>query len=905
MTDSPDPAAGRANDIVHNDGPIIDGYRDFSRLGQGGFAVVYKAYQERFDRVVAVKVLTIDLDDRARERFIRECQAAGKLSTHPNVVTVLDAGVAADGRPFMTTELMERGSIWDWIERNGPMPLVDALQVGVKMCGALSVVHAAGILHRDVKPHNILVSGYGEPGLSDFGISAVGMGTAGARATMAFTPEYTPPEILEGRPPEPSMDVYSLGATVYALLTSLPPFVSREDEALLPFIRRLMNDPVPPLSPAIAPPEVVDVLAVAMAKDPSDRFQTAEAFGERLQQLQASLGHPITPMLTKSDAGAVDPTAGIELLLRSSTTNVISPTVAAPPAKRNGPWIAAAAVVLVIGLVAAALALGRSNTSPDGSGSLASGPAGGSSTGATLAGGGAAPNAATPTQGGTLRVALRDSIIGLHPTTSGINPSNMAILTAVTDPLVRITNDDVEPVLAERLEANADLTVWTLTIRDGITFHDGSVLDAAAVADSLNDIAQNVVVKPLIGPVQTIAATDSRTVVFTLSSPWSALPAALTTGWGSVLKRGNNGDGPNAPEVLIGTGPFRMTSGLGQSKNGVRLARNDTYWADKPFLDGLEFRLIPSEEERINALEKGEIDALFTSEPATMNRLRPRFPTIAQLGAIVDYVVINTTVEPFDDARLRQAMALAIDRTALVAATGDPMLPASTADIMASYAPAGTSPPTADIARARLLVAAWVADQRGKPLTQGKKPAIKMASILNHSSSKLGPPLKRMWEDVGFAVDTTAVEAAQMTADLLAGNRNPNANGNSRPRDDATVAALNYIAIPQDPDLFYPFVHTDTGPSAKVFSLNLARIADPAVDAALEDGRTTADLAARRTAYAALVSRLDEVNGYLFLTREPYAMVANPEVLGLRPELEADLVRGGAVPWPTRLGLVP
>ncbi len=903
MTDTPDPTAGSPHHSPANDGPMITGYRDLSPLGQGGFAVVYKAYQERFDRVVAVKVLTIDLDERSRERFIRECQAAGKLSTHPNVVTVLDAGVAADGRPFMTTELMERGSIWDWIERNGPMPLVDALQVGVKMCGALSVVHAAGILHRDVKPHNILVSGYGEPALADFGISAVGMGTAGARATMAFTPEYTPPEILEGRPPEPSMDVYSLGATIYALLTGLPPFVSGEDEALLPFIRRLMNDPVPPLPPTLAPPEVVAVLAVAMAKDPTERFQTAEAFGEQLQQLQASLGHPITPMLTKSDPGASDPTAGIELLLRSSTTNVISPTIAGPPAKSNGPWIAAAAVVVVLGLVVAALVFGRSNSPPDGSGSLASGQPVASSTGGTTTDGAAAPNAATPTSGGTLRVALRDPIIGLHPTTSGINPSNMAILTAVTDPLVRLTNGEVEAVLAESLEPNADLTVWTLKIRQGVTFHDGTPLDAQAVAESLNDIAQNVMVKPLIGPVQTISPTDTKTVVFTLSSPWSALPAALTTGWGSVLKRGTKSDGPNAPEVLVGTGPFRMTSGLAQPKSGVRLERHDGYWGAKPLLDGLEFRLIPSEEERISALEKGEIDALFTSEPATMNRLRARFPTITQLGAIVDYVVINTAVEPFDDVRLRQAMALAIDRTALVTASGSPMLPASTADILGPFAPPGSTPPTPDIAKARSLVAAWVTDQRGKGPSQGKKPAIKMASILNHSSSKLSDPLKRMWEGVGFAVDVTAVEPQQMTADLLAGNRVPNANGNGRLRDDATSAALNFLAIPQDPDLFYPFVHTDSGPNAKAFSLNLARIADPAVDAALEAGRDSSDSNARRTAYATLTSRLDEVNGYLFLTREPYAMVTDTEVLGLGPDLEADLVRGGAIPWPTRLGV--
>src|SRR6185436_11540945 len=125
-------------------------------------------------------------------------------------------------------------SLGDWLEDHGAMPLADVLQVGVKICGALTAVHAAGILHRDIKPQNILVSAYGEPALADFGVSAVGMGAGVASATMAFTPEYTAPEVLEGQPPAPEMDVYSLGSALYTLLAGEPAHPHDDTEGLLP-----------------------------------------------------------------------------------------------------------------------------------------------------------------------------------------------------------------------------------------------------------------------------------------------------------------------------------------------------------------------------------------------------------------------------------------------------------------------------------------------------------------------------------------------------------------------------------------------------------------------------------------------------------------------------------------------
>jgi hypothetical protein len=143
-------------------GPVMDqpevrvsvaGYRDLVRVGSGGFSMVYRAYQEAFDRTVAVKVLTVELvDETAQRRFQRECRASGRLSNHPNIVTVLDSGFTDDGRPYITTEFMTHGALSDRLEAQGPYPVAEVLEIGVLMCSALAAVHAAGILHRDIKP---------------------------------------------------------------------------------------------------------------------------------------------------------------------------------------------------------------------------------------------------------------------------------------------------------------------------------------------------------------------------------------------------------------------------------------------------------------------------------------------------------------------------------------------------------------------------------------------------------------------------------------------------------------------------------------------------------------------------------------------------------------------------------
>lgn len=272
----------------------VPGYRVLEQVGEGGFSVVYRAHQERLDRMVALKVLSIgSVDDAAMRRFQRESRITGRLSDHPNIVTVLDTGTTRAGRPYIAMEYFEHGALTDRLAREGPLPVADVLRIGVKMAGALAATHETDVLHRDVKPQNVLLSRYGEPALADFGIARLVDGFD-ATHTQAFTPHHAAPEVLEGRQPGVGGDIYSLGSTLYQLLAGQPAFKGPAGEGIALLMLRILNDAPPPIPRGDVPPRVADVIGRAMAKTPEQRFATAVEFAQGLQRVQAELGLPVT-----------------------------------------------------------------------------------------------------------------------------------------------------------------------------------------------------------------------------------------------------------------------------------------------------------------------------------------------------------------------------------------------------------------------------------------------------------------------------------------------------------------------------------------------------------------------------------------------------------------------------------
>ncbi len=261
----------------HGTGPDVPaGYTDVQQLARGGFAVVYRAHDERFDRTVALKVLTLDgLDERILRRFRAECMATGRVSAHPHIVTVYDAGTTPGHRPWLSMEFCSGGTMADRVEREGAMKVPDVLDAGGKLASALQAAHGAGILHRDVKPQNVLVTAYGEAALADFGIARVTTEGDAITQTAAFTVVHSAPEILEGADATVPSDVYSLASTLYSMLAGRAAYAREASIGLAPLVTRILRGEVPPLARDDLPAGLEDLLRAALSSDPARRPQSA------------------------------------------------------------------------------------------------------------------------------------------------------------------------------------------------------------------------------------------------------------------------------------------------------------------------------------------------------------------------------------------------------------------------------------------------------------------------------------------------------------------------------------------------------------------------------------------------------------------------------------------------------
>jgi len=306
---------------------LVDGYVELREVGRGGFGVVYRARQVEFNRTVALKVLTNVFDDPgARARFERECLAMGSLSGHPNIVTVYAAGYTSDGRPYIAMEFLPGGTLAERLAGRG-IPWSEAAAIGIKICGALQRAHDSGVLHRDVKPENVLVSAYDEPKLADFGIARLHGGYETRSGIVTATFAHAAPELLEGKPPSATSDVYSLASTLYSLITGHPPFVIEGDDTLPAVIARIATQPPPDLRSRGVPDSVCAALEHALAKDPAARTPTAEAFGHELQDAVRVAGSDPADMVVAAGGGGRSPSTrrrGLQRFGRGSRRALIA-----------------------------------------------------------------------------------------------------------------------------------------------------------------------------------------------------------------------------------------------------------------------------------------------------------------------------------------------------------------------------------------------------------------------------------------------------------------------------------------------------------------------------------------------------------------------------------------------------
>lgn len=284
--------------------PVIDGFEYVSLIGSGGFSDVFLYQQQRPRRRVAVKVLLHEFaGEGQRAAFDAEADLMATLSTHPSIVTMYEANVAADGRPYLAMEYCSRPNLGARY-RKERMSVPDVLRIGVQVGGAVETAHRLGILHRDIKPANILVTEYGHPALTDFGISST-LDDTGRAEGMSIP--WSPPESFV-EPPSTSIstDVWALAATLYSLLASRSPFeVPGGANSSADLVARIEGAPLRPTGRNDVPPSLERVLATAMAKNPAARYPTALAFARALQQVQTELAFAVTPIDLLDDRGHV------------------------------------------------------------------------------------------------------------------------------------------------------------------------------------------------------------------------------------------------------------------------------------------------------------------------------------------------------------------------------------------------------------------------------------------------------------------------------------------------------------------------------------------------------------------------------------------------------------------------
>ncbi|MFD7935147.1 serine/threonine-protein kinase [Streptomyces sp. NPDC059755] len=311
MTPGTTPFSGRPSELV---GRRIAGYRIEGEIGRGGMAVVYRAHDLRLDRTVALKLLAPELarNDVFRKRFTHESRVAAAID-HPHIVPVFEAD-ETDGVLYIAMRYVEGSDLRHLLDREGPLPPATAVRIAAQVASALDAAHEHGLVHRDVKPGNVLVARGTDSDhpehvyLTDFGLTKKSLSLTGFTSVGQFvgTLDYVAPEQISGQPVDGRCDVYGLACVVYECLAGRPPFLRDDDVALL---WAHQNADPPPLRQARPdlPPYLDAVFARALAKSPEARHPTCGAFVAELRPTPGGGLKPAHPPTELAAAPAAAP----------------------------------------------------------------------------------------------------------------------------------------------------------------------------------------------------------------------------------------------------------------------------------------------------------------------------------------------------------------------------------------------------------------------------------------------------------------------------------------------------------------------------------------------------------------------------------------------------------------------
>ena len=306
--------------------PVLPGFSTIHVLGSGGFADVFLYEQNMPRRQVAVKVMLSEVvNDQVRQMFQAEANLMAQLSSHPSILTVYQASVSSDGRPYLVMELCS--SALSQRYRRERIPVPEVLRIAVKIGSAIETAHRAGVLHRDIKPSNILLTAYGHPVLSDFGIAST-LSELDTHESVGLSIPWSAPEVLmDETPGSIASEVWSFAATVYSLLAGRSPFeIPGESNRSTDLISRINRARPQPIGRSDVPPSLERALAQAMVRKPENRLESVLELVRELQAIETELGVPQTPIEVAMDDWALATVSDLEDRTRVRGVGGVVPT---------------------------------------------------------------------------------------------------------------------------------------------------------------------------------------------------------------------------------------------------------------------------------------------------------------------------------------------------------------------------------------------------------------------------------------------------------------------------------------------------------------------------------------------------------------------------------------------------
>ena len=506
-------------------------------------------------------------------------------------------------------------------------------------------------------------------------------------------------------------------------------------------------------------------------------------------------------------------------------------------------------------------------------GLAAAGCGGGSTTGSTPAGTDAAnkgvnapPTTEDPTlkpkAGGKLVFAVIAETDGWDPAKSRWAASGLDISNAIFDKLAAYDESGhFKPLLAQAIESNADFTEWTIKVRPGVKFHDGTPVDGAAIQKNLKASKASPLTGGALGPIKSVELSADGSVVIPMTTPWSTFPVVLTGQVGTVAAPSQM-DSPEGQQKPVGSGPFKFESWSPGSKLVVK--KNNDYWQKgQPLLDGIEFRTIADNQSRSAALRSKDIDGMENYDPELTDSFRTA-PDAADYRILRDpkseedeaLVMLNEAKPPFDDLLARRALAHATDPKAVTQLLSDNLEVATGPYSKESKYYADSGYPSFDLEAAKKDVAEYKAKHGGK--FEFQLDGIPVVEV-----QKVEQLLQQQWAAAGLDVKLSNVEQAPLISQALGGNY------------QATM--WRQFSAPS-PDGEYVWWHSSTAKPVGEIALNFARNKDPEIDKALDGARATSDEAKQRELWGVVQKRHGQDLPYIWLYHVQSVIISSNRV---------------------------